>query len=86
MRPGITGWAVVNGRHTLRFEDRLMLDSWYVDNWSLWLDVRILSLSVRQVLRRTDVVATQDLGEIDFPGRFQAALEESRHDQTSGDV
>ena len=43
MRPGITGWAAVNGRHTLPFEDRLELDAWYVDNWSLALDFRILA-------------------------------------------
>ena len=41
VRPGITGWAVVNGRHTLEFKDRLALDVWYVDNWSLGLDARI---------------------------------------------
>jgi lipopolysaccharide/colanic/teichoic acid biosynthesis glycosyltransferase len=77
MRPGITGWAAVNGRHTLRFEDRLALDVWYVDNWSVWLDLKILGLTVRQVLRRADVVTTQDFAEIDFPLRFRTALEES---------
>jgi sugar transferase EpsL len=77
MRPGITGWAAVNGRHTLRFEDRLVLDVWYVDNWSLWLDLKILALTVRQVLRRTDVVTMQDFAEIDFPVRFRTDLTES---------
>jgi sugar transferase EpsL len=66
MPPGITGWAAVNGRHALRFEDRLKLDVWYVDNWSLWLDLRIIGMTVGQVLRRADVVATQDLEEIGF--------------------
>jgi lipopolysaccharide/colanic/teichoic acid biosynthesis glycosyltransferase len=77
MRPGITGWAVVNGRHATRFEDRLQLDVWYVDHWSLGLDIRILARTVSQVLRRTDVSAAQDLSEIDFPRRFETGLEEA---------
>jgi lipopolysaccharide/colanic/teichoic acid biosynthesis glycosyltransferase len=77
MRPGITGWAAVNGRHAARFEDRLQLDVWYVDHWSLALDLRILAMTVSQVLRRTDTSATQDLAAIDFPQRFLTATEES---------
>ena len=77
MRPGITGWAAVNGRHASRFEDRLKLDVWYVDHWSLGLDVRILARTLSQVLRRTDVAAAQDLSEIDFPRRFETGLEEA---------
>jgi lipopolysaccharide/colanic/teichoic acid biosynthesis glycosyltransferase len=67
MPPGITGWAAVNGRHALKFEDRLQLDVWYVDHWNLWLDVKIIALTVAQVLRRTDVSTTQDLEEVGFP-------------------
>ena len=74
MRPGITGWAAVNGRHTLRFEDRLLLDVWYVDHWSLVLDARIIAATVGQVLRREHVATTQDFAEIDFPDRFQGGL------------
>ena len=77
MRPGMTGWAAVNGRHALRFEDRLALDVWYVDHWSLWLDLKILALTMRQVLRREDVSSTQDFAEIDFPARFQSAIAEA---------
>ena len=76
MRPGITGWAAVSGRHALRFEDRLELDVWYVDSWSLWLDARILVRTVRQVLRREGAQPTQDFTEIDFPMRFQVGLAE----------
>ena len=78
MRPGITGWAAINGRHALKFEDRLRLDTWYVDHWSLWLDVKIIALTAGQVLRRTDVAATQNLDEVGFrlPGVGGAALEE----------
>lgn len=77
MPPGVTGWAVVNGRHAIRFEDRLLLDVWYVDHWSLGLDFRILARTVSQVLRRAGVSATQDHAEIDFPRRFQIGLEQS---------
>jgi lipopolysaccharide/colanic/teichoic acid biosynthesis glycosyltransferase len=67
MPPGFTGWAAVNGRHALRFEDRLKLDVWYVDNWSLLLDFRIMVMTVAQVLSRTDVATTQNLEEVGFP-------------------
>lgn len=66
MRPGITGWAVVNGRNALQFRDRLQLDVWYVDHWSLLLDLRILAMTAVQVLRRTDVSTTEDLA-LGFP-------------------
>ena len=65
--PGITSWAIVNGRHTLGFEERLEMDVWYVEHWSLSLDVRILLMTVSQVLRRAGVVATQEVDEIGFP-------------------
>lgn len=67
VRPGVTGWAVVNGRHLLRFDDRLALDVWYVDHWSLRLDARILAMTVRQVVSRDGVEVTQDLDRIGFP-------------------
>jgi lipopolysaccharide/colanic/teichoic acid biosynthesis glycosyltransferase len=67
MRPGLTSWAAVNGRHVLNFRDRLSLDVWYIDHWSLGLDVRIIVMTVAQVLRRTDVAAAQDLDEVGFP-------------------
>jgi sugar transferase EpsL len=66
VKPGITGWAVVNGRNVLRFEDRLALDVWYVDHWSLRLDVRILATTFWQVVRRKGVSTTEDL-ELGFP-------------------
>jgi lipopolysaccharide/colanic/teichoic acid biosynthesis glycosyltransferase len=78
MRPGITGWAAVNGRHALRFEERLELDAWYVDHWSLSLDIRILVMTIGQVLKRSSVRSTQDFVEIAFPARFEAGLAEGR--------
>lgn len=67
MRPGITSWAAVNGRHVLRFRERLQLDTWYVDHWSLWLDLRIIGMTLRQVIERSDVATTQDMTAIGFP-------------------
>jgi lipopolysaccharide/colanic/teichoic acid biosynthesis glycosyltransferase len=66
MKPGITGWAAVNGRNTLQFRDRLALDVWYVDNWSLALDLRILLMTIGQVIRRKDATTTEDLA-LGFP-------------------
>ena len=42
VRPGVTGWAQVNGRNAISWEEKLRLDVWYVDNWTLWLDLRIM--------------------------------------------
>lgn len=67
VRPGITGWAQVNGRHALRFQERLALDVWYVDHWSPLLDLRILVRTVVQVLRRQDVRTTQGIADLGFP-------------------
>ena len=55
VRPGITGWAQVNGRNALRWEEKFKLDVWYVDNFSLWLDMRILIATVRLVLKREGI-------------------------------
>jgi sugar transferase EpsL len=53
--PGITGWAQVNGRNTLTWEDKFRLDLWYVDHWSFWLDIKILFMTVGTVLRREGI-------------------------------
>jgi lipopolysaccharide/colanic/teichoic acid biosynthesis glycosyltransferase len=55
VRPGISGWAQVNGRNTLDWEDKFVLDVWYVDNMSPALDLRILGLTFLQVLQRQDI-------------------------------
>lgn len=67
MRPGVTSLAAVRGRHALTFKERLRLDVWYVDHWDLMLDLRILTTTAVQVLRRTDVETTQDLAAVGFP-------------------
>jgi len=53
--PGITGWAQINGRNALTWEDKFRLDVWYVDHWSIGLDIKILLLSVGKVLRREGI-------------------------------
>ncbi len=53
--PGITGWAQINGRNTLSWEDRFALDVWYVDHWNFWLDIQILYNTLSQVIRRHGV-------------------------------
>ncbi len=53
--PGITGWAQINGRNALTWEDKFKFDVWYVDHWSLWLDVKILAISLWKVLTREGI-------------------------------
>lgn len=52
MKPGITGWAQVNGRNLLSWKERIKLDVWYIENWSFWLDFKILLMTPRVVLSR----------------------------------
>ena len=58
VRPGITGWAQVNGRNAISWEDKFILDVWYVDHQSFWLDLRILFLTAWKVVRRDGINAT----------------------------
>jgi len=55
VRPGITGWAQVNGRNALTWEQKFEFDVWYVDHWSLWLDLKILVLTVWKALKREGI-------------------------------
>ena len=55
VRPGITGWAQVNGRNAISWEEKFELDVWYVDNQSFWLDTKILYLTVLKVFRREGI-------------------------------
>ena len=54
-RPGITGWAQVNGRNAISWEEKFVLDVWYVDHLSLWLDLKILGMTVWKILRREGI-------------------------------
>ncbi len=53
--PGITGWAQVHGRNALTWEEKFRLDVWYVDHWSLWLDIKIIAMTIIKVLRREGI-------------------------------
>jgi len=55
VRPGITGWAQVNGRNSISWTERIKLDVWYIDHWTPWLDIRILLMTIGQVLRQRGV-------------------------------
>ena len=68
VRPGITGWAQVNGRNALTWEEKFRLDVWYVDHRSIWLDLKILWLTVRKVLSREGVNATGEATMQKFTG------------------
>lgn len=56
VKPGITGWAQVNGRNAISWQEKFKLDVWYVDNQSFWLDLKILFLTVKKVLGRKDIM------------------------------
>ena len=55
VKPGITGWAQINGRNAISWEDRFKLDVWYVDNWGLWLDLKILAKTIVLVFKREGI-------------------------------
>jgi lipopolysaccharide/colanic/teichoic acid biosynthesis glycosyltransferase len=63
-RPGITGWAQINGRNAISWDEKFALDVWYVDHSGVWLDIKILALTVWRVLRREGISAA---GEATMP-------------------
>ncbi|EGR0502140.1 sugar transferase [Vibrio cholerae] len=64
VRPGVTGWAQINGRNAISWEEKFKLDVWYVDNRSFWLDLRVLLLTVKKVIFKEDISAE---GEVTMP-------------------
>lgn len=71
VRPGITGWAQVNGRNAISWEEKFKLDVWYVDNHNLWLDIKILYLTVRKVFARDGISAQGEATMPKFTGTKQ---------------
>jgi sugar transferase EpsL len=71
VKPGITGWAQVNGRNSLDWDTKLALDVWYVDRVSLWLDLKILALTLRCILRRDGINEPGHATASDFLGPAQ---------------
>lgn len=68
VKPGITGWAQVNGRNAISWQQKFELDSWYVDNQSFWLDMKIILLTVKKVLSQSDISAEGEATMTKFTG------------------
>lgn len=66
--PGLTGWAQVNGRNALTWEEKFMYDVWYVDNWSFGLDLKILWLTIWQVVSRRNITPPGETSMEEFLG------------------
>ena len=76
VRPGITGWAQVHGRNHLKLSKKFEYDVWYVDNCSLWLDLRIVWMTIMNVLKREDIGEGKgDMKDIDDLGYMPKILE-----------
>jgi sugar transferase EpsL len=76
--PGITGWSQINGRNAISWEERFRLDVWYVDHWSLWLDLRILVLTAVKILRREGVNFPDNAVSSPFVGSGRGKPQPSR--------
>ena len=73
MKPGITGWAQVNGRNAITWEQKFALDVWYVDRWSLWLDLKIVALTFWKILIREGISQPGCATAEEFVGRVHAS-------------
>ena len=73
VRPGITGWAQVNGRNAITWEQKFALDVWYVDHLSLWLDLRIIALTLWKLLTREGISQPGHATMEEFRGSFKQA-------------
>ena len=71
VKPGITGWAQVNGRNAISWEEKFQLDVWYVDHQSFWLDQKILLLTIKNVIYRQDINAAGDTAMPLFQGNHR---------------
>jgi len=67
--PGITGWAQVNGRNSLSWDDKFALDVWYADHWSFWLDIKILAMTFWKVINREGISQPGQATASEFTGR-----------------
>lgn len=72
--PGITGWAQVNGRNTISWPEKFKLDVWYVDHWSLWLDFRILAMTLWKAIKREGINQPGQATMEEFMGNEQNHL------------
>ena len=67
-KPGITGWAQVNGRNAISWDEKFDLDVWYVDNQSIWLDIKILWMTIGKVIFRTGISSQDNATMSEFLG------------------
>jgi hypothetical protein len=74
VRPGLTGWAQVNGRNALSWGEKFHLDIWYVDNQSLWLDLKIISMTIRRVAQRHGIAHISNNPRPRFRGNVGPAV------------
>lgn len=75
VRPGVTGWAQISGRNALSWDEKFKLDIWYVDHQSLWLDIKILLLTVKKVFVREGISAAGDVTMPRFTGSRPGGME-----------
>ena len=68
VKPGITGWAQVNGRNAIAWDEKFELDVWYVDHWSFWLDVKILAMTAWKVVHRSGISQQGHATMVEFMG------------------
>jgi sugar transferase EpsL len=83
VKPGITGWAQVNGRNAITWEEKFNLDTWYVDHWSLGLDMKILWMTVWRVVTRHGISQTGQATMEEFKGE-QSALSTQQSAKSKG--
>ena len=69
VKPGITGWAQINGRNAISWEDKLTLDVWYVDHLSIWRDLQILIMTVTKVVKREGISQDEHVTMTEFMGK-----------------
>jgi sugar transferase EpsL len=72
VKPGLTGWAQINGRNAISWEEKFRLDVWYVDHWNILLDLKILFLTVWKIIRREGVSAAEHVTMPEFMGSDQS--------------
>ena len=68
VKPGITGWAQINGRNSISWEEKFALDLWYIEHWSLWLDLKILVSTVFKIVSKEGVDEDQNTTSTEFMG------------------
>jgi lipopolysaccharide/colanic/teichoic acid biosynthesis glycosyltransferase len=79
--PGLTGWAQINGRNIITWEDKFRLDVWYVDNWSFGLDIKILFTTIWKVLKREGISQPGHATAEEFMGSYQQRQNNQRENE-----